>query len=221
MRYYIKPWDHQLKAIEFAQDKKDLALFWEMGTGKTSAIINILRHKYRDSNSLMPTLILAPIVVLENWRREFIAHADMQEKFLVVLKGTGKQKAAQIEKITKMGHKRILIGNYEIMQNPSILEALWDWGVEILVCDESHKCKSHSSKRAKMIAKFAKLCKHRYILSGTPILNTPMDIFQQFKILDCGKTFGENFWNFRREFFYDKNAGMPKQSHFPLMLPSA
>jgi SNF2 family DNA or RNA helicase len=42
-----------------------------------------------------------------------------------------------------------------------------------------------------------------------------MDLFTQFRILDLGETFGTNFFMFRAKYFWDKNAGMPKQKYFP------
>lgn len=219
MNYYVNPWAHQLDAIEFSRQNKNVALFWEMGTGKTATTINILRHQYALNGGVVSTLILAPIVVLENWRREFMTHARMPENNVLVLKGTGKKKCEQLNRLLKSGGSKIIIGNYEIMQNKEIVKLLEHWGPSILVCDESQRCKSHTSKRAKAIAKLADGCKHKYLLSGTPVLNSPMDIYMQFRILDGGELFGKNFYGFRNKFFHDKNAGMPKHVHFPKWEP--
>lgn len=219
MEYYIKPWAHQLDAIEFSKQHDDVALFWEMGTGKTATTINILRHKYHRYGGVIPTLILAPIVVLENWKKEFMTHARMPEGKLIVLKGTGKNKIKQLNTVLRTGSNKIIIGNYEIMQNKEVVALLDTMGIKVLVCDESQRCKSHTSKRAKAIAKIAEKCRHRYILSGTPILNSPMDVYMQFRILDGGELFGKNFFTFRNKFFMDKNAGMPKHVHFPNWAP--
>jgi len=58
-------------------------------------------------------------------------------------------------------------------------------------------------------------------MTGTPILNNMMDIYQQFRILDGGKSFGQNFFAFRKKFFEDRNTGMPKQRYFPDWQPKA
>jgi SNF2 family DNA or RNA helicase len=42
-----------------------------------------------------------------------------------------------------------------------------------------------------------------------------MDIFSQYRIMDGGETFGKNVWAFRAQYFYDNNAGMPKEKYFP------
>jgi SNF2 family DNA or RNA helicase len=46
-----------------------------------------------------------------------------------------------------------------------------------------------------------------------------MDLFQQFKVLDGGETFGTNEFVFRSRYFVDRNAGMPSQRHFPKWEP--
>jgi SNF2 family DNA or RNA helicase len=62
--------------------------------------------------------------------------------------------------------------------------------------------------------------KHRYILTGTPILNSPLDLYQQYKILDAGETFGKNYFAFRAEYFRDDNTFLVgKHNYFPKFVP--
>ncbi len=65
---------------------------------------------------------------------------------------------------------------------------------------------------------------HRYLLTGTPILNNAMDLYQQYKILNGYKgrdsTFGTNFFAFRGQYFVDKNqAWSSKPNHYPEWVP--
>jgi SNF2 family DNA or RNA helicase len=46
-----------------------------------------------------------------------------------------------------------------------------------------------------------------------------MDLFQQYKILDAGRTFTCNFFSFRGRYFRDRNAGMNKLNYFPNWQP--
>jgi SNF2 family DNA or RNA helicase len=52
--------------------------------------------------------------------------------------------------------------------------------VEVTVADESHKIKNSSSKRAKGIYYLSWASKRKYLLTGTPITRSPMDIYGQF-----------------------------------------
>ena len=91
------------------------------------------------------------------------------------------------------------------------------YSIKGLVVHNCHRCKSPSAKRAKLAYELSRCVsvQHRYILSGTPVLNSPLDLFQQFLIMDLGATFGTNFFVFRNTYFVDKNAFMPPARHFP------
>lgn len=218
MQYLIPPFAHQLHAIEVSKSLKDLALFWEMGTGKTACTINILRQKFLETKTLRRTLILAPAVVLKNWKNEFALHSKINPQDIVLLEGSAHKRAQLIEEA--MGKEKILITNYEIMQNENIVALILKWDPHILVCDESHLLKNHSSKRAKQVMKIADNCQHRYLLTGTPILNSPLDLFMQFRILDGGATFGQNFFGYRATYFEDGNSRWASRpGYFPSWQP--
>jgi SNF2 family DNA or RNA helicase len=68
------------------------------------------------------------------------------------------------------------------------------------------------------LADQADLC--RLILTGTPVLNSPMDLFAQYRIMDRGEALGTNFFVFRARYFQDRNAYMPKSRYFPDWRPT-
>lgn len=220
LEYLIPPWKHQEKAIEWSKEIRDLALLFEPGTGKTSTTINIIRHKYIQYGRFLRTLVLCPVVVCENWKREFAAHSKVGHR-VVVLKGSQKKRLQifETEKDRKPG--TIFVTNFEALQMKELLQKLMQWQPEILVTDESQRLKNPQATRTKMAILLADLALHRYILSGTPILNSPMDIWAQFRILDRGETFQDslgnplNFHAFRNRYFIDQNAKMPSHVHFP------
>ena len=191
--------------------------------GKTCAVINMLRQRYAEESRLRNTLIFAPLIVLKNWKKEFKMFSKISQNAIVVLEGPIKKRIAQIK---ESKGPRILVTNYDAVQNKDFVKALKEWGPEILVCDESHNLKNYKSKRAKAVAEIADLCKHRYLLTGTPILNNALDLFMQFRVLDgyLGKnsTFGTNYFAFRGLYFEDENqAFASKPGHFPKFVPRA
>jgi SNF2 family DNA or RNA helicase len=219
MNFKREPWRHQLDAIERAAALPHFALFFEMGTGKTSTVINCLRWKYSVNGRLLRTLIVGPPIVLENWKNEFALNSNINPKDITVLYGAGaKRKELLIEKgFNEDGSKgHIFITNYETLTvMPEVFQLLMKWNPEAIVWDEAHKLKSMTSSRTKAAIKISDTARYRYILTGTPVLNSPMDLFSQFRALDKGETFGQNFFVFRAQYFYDKNAGMPKSKYFP------
>lgn len=210
-------WNHQVYAIRVAEVCDDLGLFFEQGTGKTRTTIEILRRRYAKRDRLMKTLILAPAIVCPNWKTEFGLYSKIRSKDIVVLTGSGKKRVQDFIKAvgSDLSEGKIIVTNYEAMQMDDLYLLLQGWKPEVLVCDESQRLKSPQSKRAKKVVALADNTLHNYLLTGTPILQSEMDIFMQFRVLDRGRTFGTNFFAFRNKYFFDKNAGMNKHTHFP------
>lgn len=220
MDYLVQPWKHQLTAIDRAKDARDYALFFDMGAGKTATTINILRHKYGAYKRILRTLILCPVVVCENWRREWNVHSKIGHQ-VFVLKGSQKARLKFFNEKKDLKPAPIFVTNFEALQMKELLQAIMSWRPEALVIDESQRLKNPQAARTKMAIHLADLAEHRYILSGTPVLNSPMDIWSQYRILDKGETFQDatgqplNFYAFRARYFVDVNAAMPKHIHFP------
>lgn len=209
-------WKHQVVGIQKAEVFQDFGLLWEQGVGKSRGMIEIMRRRFAKAQRLQRTLILCPVIVCENWKREIQVYSKILPQSVEVLRGTGAKRLAQLTKIVESGQPRIIITNYETMQMQPVLRLLHHWGPEMLICDESQRCKNPDSKRAKAVVTLADISEQNFILTGTPILNSPMDLFMQFRILDRGKTFGKNFFSFRGAYFEDKNARFKgKQSYFP------
>jgi SNF2 family DNA or RNA helicase len=115
---------------------------------------------------------------------------------------------------------KIIITNYEALQMDELVSLIYDWNPEIIVADEAHRLKNPEGKRAKTAIRIADSCGHRFALTGTPILNSAMDIFNIFRFLDSGATFGRNFWKFRSIWFEDENARwIGKSNYFPKYAP--
>ena len=227
-----KLWKHQALTVQKAAHLPYFGLFFEPGAGKTATVIHILRDKMNAKKRVLKTLIFCPPIVIDNWKHEFTLNSKIPSSSITALIGSGKQRRRLFqEHKDELGH--IFITNYETLQM-DVYEDFLAWGPEAVVFDECHRLANHTSKRSKSAEKLVnnKLVYNRktgqyhgedrplvYILSGSPILNSPLDIFQQYKILDGGRTFGANFFGFRARYFRDKNAGMPRHSYFPNWVP--
>jgi SNF2 family DNA or RNA helicase len=208
----IKLWAHQVEAIKRAKTARDMALFWEMGTGKTLAMIKIMEQQVEMYGSIQPTLVLCPSVVVPNWADEITKYSNKLGQ-PIPLSGPVKKRIDILR--ANRGSDRIFITNYESFNNAHFFMEAMRFGFKVLVYDESQRLKSHNSRRSKCCALLSNVANHRYILSGTPVLNSPMDLFQQFKVLDRGETFGKNFFIFRSTYFENKNANAPSHVKWP------
>lgn len=219
-------WEHQKKAILRGITEDELMLAMDPGVGKTRATIEILRRRFAQEKRLMRTLIFAPLIVLNNWKKEFAMYSKIAPHDILILNQPGKVREKKFIDFVKnveeinLSRPRIVITNYEAAQMKPLMQLFHEWMPEILILDESHRCKNHESKRARAITSLSEKTRYRYLLTGTPILNSSMDLFQQFRILDQGKTFGNNFWSFRARWFEDENAGWSgKENYFPKYVP--
>ncbi len=211
-------WNHQVEAIRKAEKLKNLGLLFEQGTGKTRTCIEVLRRRYAENKRVLRTLIFAPVVVCENWKREFALYSKVNPNDIIVLTQSG---AGRVREFIKwagedLSRNKIFITNYHATGMEDLYNLFMKYRFEVVICDESQKMKNPTGKMAKAVAFLADHAKHRYILTGTPILNSPMDLFMQYRILDSGETFGKNFFSFRAHYCIDKNAARANtQGYFP------
>lgn len=212
-----KLWKHQQSGVELASLRKSFAFLFDVGTGKTLTAISTLRRWFKKEQELMPTLILSPKVTLDNWKSEFAIFSKIPKDKVLVLKGPTAKRQKQLDKaIAKYGRSLIVITNYEGLRSQAFFSYLSSkFGPRVLVCDESHRCKTHNSKTTKMVTLLADKAEYKLALTGTLVTNSEFDIFSQWRILDGGRAFGRNFFHFRNKYFYDKNAGMPRDKYFP------
>lgn len=206
-------WKHQSDAIETASRRNNYALFFEQGTGKTVTAIRILEEKCRQQDvPLLPTIILCPPIVIDNWKRELLLYSRFPAEQIVTLKGPGKKRA---EKLATLAGASIVVTNYEALNMAEVFQGLLDFQARCIIFDESHKLKDISSKRTQRAVTLSASTSYRYILSGTPVVNSPFDLFSQFLAMDGGAALGKKYQEFRARYFYDENAGKPKHCYFP------
>lgn len=209
-------WAHQKAAVVKAKDRSFFGFFFEVGAGKTAAAITTARFKYTAAQRLLRTLIFGPPVVLSNWDAELRMHLpDTLHKFIHIVYGSKVERVKQLREIKASKKPFILITNYESLNMPEVHELLLDLSPELLILDELHRLKSRTSKRWQKMVDIADRALVKLGLTGTLITNDAMDIWAQYRILDGGETFGKNFFSFRAQYFFDRNAGMPKQKYFP------
>lgn len=221
-----KLWAHQEKAIQEALRAGSYMLALETGTGKTRTAIEILKRIANERQHLLRTIIFAPPIVLSNWQNEWYKYTKIERSKVTVLAGSGKKRLELFQDCgwskygSAIGH--VFVTNYEALLMEPLFEAMMKWKPEAIVFDESHRISNYKAKRSKLADKLANKTTPRplvYMLSGTPITNSMMDIFQQFKVMDGGETFGSNFFAFRSKYFRDKNASMNRQNYFPHWIP--
>lgn len=95
-----------------------------------------------------------------------------------------------------IGEAKILIVSHDMMSRA--LDKLLERAFGVLIIDESHVLKSFKTKCYKSAFHLAKKARRVILLSGTPALSRPSELFTQLNILD-DKFFG-NFYDFSRRY---------------------
>lgn len=199
---------HQIKALEYAKNKKSIALLMEMRLGKTLVAIRWAKHK-----GVKSILILAPKATHPSWRSEleeekcrvFIPEGKLEERFswceLAVNKALIQPQYALL--------------NYEaISLYPSFLNLAWDG----IICDESTFIRNPKAKVTKYLTNLTDHVRYKAILSGLPAPESPMDYFSQFKFLHGAFMNETNFWNWRRNNCWEVGwAWEVKKKRLPLI----
>jgi SNF2 family DNA or RNA helicase len=148
------------------------------------------------------------------WRREIERHAGRLINVCVLEKGTTKEKVQIADGVMKMaaaiGRPMAIVVNYETAR----LEPFASWSLgrewDCVILDESHRCKSHNSQVSKYAAKLGRKAKRRLCLTGTPLAQSPLDLFGQFRFLDPG-LFGTSWHHFSNRYAIKGNAYIPQQ----------
>lgn len=72
-------------------------------------------------------------------------------------------------------------------------------GFDMVILDESHRAKAAGSKVSKYLALLGKKVRYKMCLSGTPMANSPLDIYGQYRFLDY-TIFGTNYYYFLQDY---------------------
>jgi SNF2 family DNA or RNA helicase len=207
----LKPYKHQLELIERFKDDDCAALFLDAGVGKSLIALYLLRHKCNTHRDLLRTIIFSPVITLKNWKDEFALNTKIDPSNIGVVFGNKSKRL----KIIKNEKHKILIINYESTRTEEILSELLAFDAKIIIFDESHYVKSHTSKLFKAINKISKKAWYKYLLTGTPIAKDAQDVWAQYMIMDGGKTFGERFYSFKDKYFVNLNKNWSSNKAFP------
>lgn len=217
------PYEWQVRAFRQFVDNglTGFAFLADVGTGKTATAITILRYINWNLQGDTRILIIGPSVVIHNWKNEIAKYSLKKNELgrVYPLSEASKRKAIMKDLVSKKAYG-VVVTNYESFDNEEFVKLVTSWGPTIIVGDELHRIKSYKSKRAKAIVGLASIASYRLGLTGSAILNSPMDLFMQWKFIDNGEAFGTNFFNFRNYYFYDANAKWAgKQNYFPKFEP--
>lgn len=174
----------------------------EMGLGKTVQSLAYVATEKR----IFPVLVVAPLVTLNNWRREIHRFLRGRGRNGHVMYGRHPSVA-----MIRSGRRRPLekydfyLINYDLLHKRR--DDIADAGIRTIICDEVHNLRSVRTQKYAALRHLASLpsVTRRLGLSGTPIYNRGSEIWSIVDILKPGLL--GSFDEFCEYFCYINNQG--------------
>ena len=191
----IRPYQHQIHAFNLGITLDAAAYFMEMGAGKTLPAIAVAGYRWL-RGQVNRLLIVCPASVMPVWKQEFEKCSAIQYR-VVVLDGPVKKRQEILANWQDSFGLDVVVINYEGARN--MVDDLLRWSPDMLIMDESHRCKTPGSQQSKAMARIARAARYKLALTGTPITNSPLDVYGIYRALDPS-IFGTSFFAFRNRY---------------------
>ena len=189
--FKTKPFNHQEKGLEYGMKYDRWFLGDEQGLGKSKQVIDIavarkIKYGYKHC------LIVCGVNTLKwNWANEIHTHSDENSFILgqrtlkngILTIGSMNNKLNDLDNIDELPY--FIITNVESFRNEDFANKVKDLckkgKINMCAADETHKMKNPSSQQTKGFLKCLPEC--RIAMTGTPLMNNPMDLYVILKWL--------------------------------------
>lgn len=194
--FKTKPYQYQIEGVKYGIDKRHWHLGDEQGLGKTKQIIDLARY-LKEIQGVEHCLVICGVASLRwNWRDEIETHSDETYKLLGFRFRKRSNKLydggtkAKLEDLEEVPEEFFWIINIEAFREEAIVKLLKKYHengtIGAIFIDEVHKVKNPLSAQGKEFIKVMNTKNkndYRVTMSGTPLVNQPMDLFIIFKSL--------------------------------------
>ena len=206
-KYVLPPFAHQHNEFESTRDYQYFAHFWEMGLGKSKIVLDTAQWLFL-SGKITAMVITAEKGYYLNWMfSEFPKHwpedipvrihpystptsaraRKAMDAMLTPREGTLDVLLLNIESISSTNFGGFFFANKFVESHKSIM----------MVVDESTTIKNPKANRTKNAIKLGAKCQYRRILSGTPITQSPIDLYSQCEFLRRGLLGFKSYTSFK------------------------
>lgn len=191
--FKTKPYDYQIRGFNAIFQRDFLILADEMGLGKTFQVVTAIEAK-KQAGMLKRGVVVCKASLLYMWKDEIEKHTNCKA---VIITGTVKQKCKILSDLRYSDDWTFIIVSYETFKKYLLSFSEMDRliGLDFVVFDEATKIKNPQSQngRAAHVIPF----KYKYILTGTPLPNTPLEAYNYLKL---GGKININWWHFRNRY---------------------
>jgi len=194
-KFKTKPFEHQIDGFNYGLENDRWLLGDEQGLGKTKTVIDIAVAK-KLANGYKHCLVICGVNGLKwNWYNEVLTHSDEKPYILGqrtkrngIAVGGNADKLEDVKNIDKID-AYFIITNVETLRNTEIIAELTklckNGTINMIAADECHKMKNPSSQQGKAFLKLQ--TKTMIAMTGTPLMNNPLDLYIILKWLGYEK----------------------------------
>ena len=205
-KFKMKPYAHQMTALEKSWNRETYAYFMEMGTGKTKVLIDNLAMLY-DKGKVDGALIVAPKGVIGTWyNQELPTHLPDHIENVTVLwqPNITKKQQENLDSLFEPEESlHILIMNVEALSTTKgrdFAAKFLSSHNTLMAIDESTTIKNPGAKRTKNILKLSEDAKYRRIMTGSPVTKNPLDLYSQCEFLSPWLLDFTSYYAFRNRY---------------------
>jgi SNF2 family DNA or RNA helicase len=173
--FKLPPRRYQLFGMKFVLVAKKVILGDEMGLGKTIQALGVAQH-LKNSNPRFHGIVIAPLAVLDNWRKETHKVTKIQPYVL-----HGKDKVVLAKKWLEKGG--LAITNFESLEN---LHETINYRFNLVIIDEAHLVKNHKTNRSTYSRHHLAYAEHSLLMTGTPLENRGEEFVNLIDLVNSG-----------------------------------
>ena len=208
-QYKTTPFEYQKEGIEWLINHPNSLLLDAPGLGKSIQVI-YTAEELKNQKQIEHCLIICGINTLKNnWKKEIQKHSNLDciiigEKINSKGKITYTSIKERAEQLYKPIKEFFIIINIESLRSNTVIDAIRNSknNFDMIAFDECHKAKSPSSDQGKNLLKLAKIGKYHYGLTGTVLVNSPLDAYVPLKFIGEEKS---TYTNFKRYYCIYQN----------------
>lgn len=216
-RFFTDPYPHQKKVFEETKDKKVWALNLEMGLGKSKIALDTASYLFQKGEITL-CLIFSPKGVYDTWcRNEIPSHVSPDLSYEILRWQSNETKAYKkkmVDCLTPENKRErtliFFVMNIEALSTDRgkhyALESVRLYPDNLVIVDESTTIKTHNSRRTKSVLEISKFSKFRRTLTGSPITNSPLDLWSQFEFLDPAILGEKNYYSYEQKYTIKENV---------------
>lgn len=214
--FKTEPAPYQLAALQKLYSRESMALFMDMGTGKSKTAIDMAAAK-RMEGSIGSLLIVCKLSLRTNWVEQFDIHCPIPTS--IHLPDTTKQKAFESWLKSKADFKVMIVGTESLSAGRMYEMAdlfMKTADKPAMIVDESSMIAGPKAERSKRCVALGRQAVFRMALTGTPLRESPLDVYMQFEYLDSNIVGIGDYFAFRNRYavmggYRDPKTGKPLQ----------